>query len=295
MDLYKFAVVFLLAVHVQADGRLAALTKLKQVYASGASSDGPSVNIGCVMKNCLTQSFGCLASSVCRNAMSCAQKCLDMWDNDTTSEKIKVQNCSNACAFTFVDKAYENFMECVSDHDCIAFPPIPNTCRAPNVHPQKMLSLQDMNGSWWVMKGLNPVYDCYPCQHLSMAPINKTTWAYRPKYQVHLTNGSLLLVSQEMLLANTSAPGENISFVYHDVGLDHYETWWLLDKANDGSYMTMYYCGNTLQWYYEGAIVLARNKTLDKDAYSNIASSFQKAVGLDLTKFCDVSISNCPD
>ena len=78
--------------------------------------------------------------------------------------------------------------------------------------------------------------------------------------------------------------------------MDHFETWWLLDKASDASYMTMYYCGNTLQWYYEGALVLARNQTLDKAAYANIATSFQKAVGLNLNDFCDVYTSkNCPD
>ena len=78
--------------------------------------------------------------------------------------------------------------------------------------------------------------------------------------------------------------------------MDHFETWWLLDKANDGSHMIMYYCGNTLQWYYEGALVLSKNQTLDKSVYADIATSFQKSVGLDLNDFCDVrATSTCPD
>ena len=272
------------------------LLDLQRIYAKTSFDDGPSVDIPCVMGHCLTPSLGCLASSMCRNAMSCSQKCLKMWDNDTTHGKVIVQNCSNACSFTYEDKAYENFMECVTDNKCIAFPPIPNTCRSPNIHPQKNLSLTDMQGSWWVVKGLNPVYDCYPCQHLSMAPLNKTIWAYRPNYQVPLVNGSLLLIKQEMLIPNKSAPGGNISFVYHDVGMDHFETWWLLDKASDGSHMIMYYCGNTLQWYYEGALVLSKYQTLDKSVYADIATSFQKSVGLDLNDFCDVrATSTCPD
>ena len=258
--------------------------------------DGPSVNVACVTLHCLKQSSGCLLSSECRQAMSCSQNCLKMWDNDTTDGKIIVQNCSNACSFTYGGKAYEDFMECVTDNNCIAFPSIPNTCLGSKVRPQKILSLKDMEGSWWVVKGFHPVYDCYPCQHLSIAPLNQTTWSYQPKYQVHLTNGSLSLVSQVMLLPNTSAPGENISFVYHDMGLDHHETWWLLDKASDGSYMTMYYCGNTLQWYYEGALVLAKDRTLVGSAYTDIAASFQKAVELNLNEFCDVNTStSCPD
>lgn len=297
MGVSKFAVCLLLLIataNVETAVAKLAWTLMERVYKSSGS--GPSVDIGCVTTHCLTQSFGCLASSECRNAMSCSQKCLKMWDNDTTHDKVVVQNCSNACSFTYGGKAYENFMECVTDNNCISFPPIPNTCRGPNVHPQKMLTLKDMQGSWWVVKGYNPVYDCYPCQYLSIAPINQTTWAYQPKYQVHLKNGTLFLVSQLMLLPNTSAPGANISFIYHDMGLDHHETWWLLDKAVDASYLTMYYCGNTLQWYYEGALVLARDRALDESVYPNIATSFQKAVGLSLNDFCDVNTStSCPD
>ena len=68
----------------------------------------------------------------------------------------------------------------------------------------------------------------------------------------------------------------NTSFIYHDMGLDHHETWWLLDKAADTSpgYLTIYYCGNTLQWYYEGALVLSRDRALTESVYANIATSF---------------------
>ena len=94
----------------------------------------------------------------------------------------------------------------------------------------------------------------------------------------------------------SSPPGQNISFVYNDVGLYHYETWWLIDKADDGSYILMYYCGHTLQWYYEGALALARNRTLDEAAYADIASAYQKAVGLDTSQFCSTTTAtSCPD
>ena len=68
----------------------------------------------------------------------------------------------------------------------------------------------------------------------------------------------------------------NISFVYHDAGLVHNETWWLLDKANDGSFIAMYYCGNSLHWNYEGSLVLARNKTLSAQVYVNVTAAYQK-------------------
>ena len=269
---------------------------LKELFMPPASvSVTPTIDIVCMLELCTKQSISCLLASNCRNAVKCAQQCMADWDSDKTLEKFHVQNCTNKCAFTFADDTYAKFVGCFSDYQCIGFPPIKNTCRAPNVHPIKQLSIKDMQGSWWVVKGYHPVYDCYPCQRLYLTPYNASFWNYTPVYQVYLTNDSLELVTQHMTIP-TSPAGKNISFVYHDVGLVHYETWWLIDKAEDGSYLQMYYCGHTLQWNYEGALVLARNRTLDDGAYASIASSYQKAVGLDFSQFCNTSTStSCPD
>lgn len=128
---------------------------------------------------------------------------------------------------------------------------------------------------WWVVKGYHPVYDCYPCQQLLFHEINSTSWTYYTQYQVYLTNGTLKLVSLGAVIP-MSQPWMNISFVYHDAGLVHNETWWLLDKANDGSFIAMYYCGNSLHWNYEGSLVLARNKTLSAQVYVNVTAAYQK-------------------
>ena len=125
------------------------------------------------------------------------------------------------------------------------------------------------------------MYDCYPCQHLFISRLNATSWKY------HLS-------SDPYIMPNTT-PGENISFVYHDLGLSHYETWWLVDAAEDMSYVLLYYCGNTLQWYYDGALVLSRNTTLPDTAYTAIAASYLKTSGLDFNKFCRTKSQECPD
>ena len=188
-----------------------------------------------------------------------------------------------------------SFMECVGDNQCMSLPPIPSQCRAPgNITLLKKLSPKDLEGAWWVTKGLHPVYDCYPCQHLSFKPLNATTWSYKPKYQVYLANGSLELADQEFFFPNTT-PGDSISFLYHDVGLSHYETWWLFDAADDKSYILLYYCGHTLQWYYDGSLVLSRQPSLSAADYTNITESYSKAVGLKLSDFCDTTTKQCPD
>ena len=134
-----------------------------------------SVDIACMFEHCLAESVICLTNQGCRDAIICDQKCLNEWDSDTTKEKFHIQNCTNICAWTYVDKTYQKFIRCLTTHQCLTFPPIPKTCRAPNIHPLKQLSIKDLEGDWWVVKGLHPVYDCYPCPvsytHLTLPTI----------------------------------------------------------------------------------------------------------------------------
>lgn len=257
----------------------------------------PSTNLTCLTQHCLKQASACALKTDCRKAMECATKCMKMWDNDTTSEKYHVQNCTNICAFSYRVEAYDNFMACVSEHKCVSFPAIPSQCKAPEkLTVLKKVAIKDLAGSWWVVKGGHLVYDCYPCQHLLIKQLNSTTWSYTPKYEVYLANGSLGLVHDTFMWhIPDPTSGPELSFVYHDAGLVHYENWWLFDAADDLSYILMYYCGNTLQWYYDGALVLSKEKTLSAADYTKIAASYSKGIGLDTAKFCNTSTTNCPD
>lgn len=259
-------------------------------------SNHGDVDIACMLEHCFSESVTCVMDQGCRDAIVCDAKCMSEWDEDTTKGKFHVQNCTNICAWTNVDNAYQHFLRCVTDtaHQCIKFPPIPKTCRAPNIHPLKKLSVKDLQGNWWVVKGLHPIYDCYPCQTIYFSPINETAWNYTSYYQVYQANGSLSLAYLQTVIS-ISDPENNISFAYDDIGLMHYETWWLIDKADDSSYLLLYYCGNTLEWNYEGAQVLARNTTLDAAAYVRIAASYQEALGLKLSDFsCNTRTQHCP-
>ncbi len=255
----------------------------------------PSMNVECLLEHCAVQAGECVLDKDCRSACLCSQKCMGQWDLDNTTEKVHVQNCTNICAFSYTGKVYEDFIGCVASHECLSFPPIPSRCQGPdNITLLKKLAPQDLNGCWSVVSGRHPVYDCYPCQYLCFNQINATSWAYSPKYQVYLANGSLELVSQTMIIPNTS-PGEKVSFVYNDVGLPHYETWWLIDQADDKSYILLYYCGHTLEWNYDGALVFAREKSLPASDTASISNSYLKAAGLDYSKFCSTKTSQCPD
>ncbi|XP_065896289.1 uncharacterized protein [Dysidea avara] len=234
----------------------------------------------------------CEGNKICRDYIACNAKCLDQWDEDNTTQKFQVQNCANICQFSLYDKTIDKYMRCVTEHNCISLPLIPNTCRTSIVKPVKQLSVKDLDGYWWVVRGYHKVYDCYPCQHTHFQAINDNSWEYAPSYVVPLANGSHAVISQKFQMPVAPA-GQKISFKYYDAGLLHYETWWLLDKAEDGSYVTAYYCGNTMNWNYEGAIVMARNTSIPTNDYGKISMSFKTAVGLDLSEFCQDDVMNC--
>ena len=258
----------------------------------------PSINGTCLVKYCAALSAKCGLDKGCREAVACSAGCFKYWDKDTSPQKFTVQNCTNKCTFTYgEEKVFKDYMGCLTDHDhaCISFPPIPSTCKASRVKPVKQLTTKDFNGKWWVQRGYHKVYDCYPCQTIDIHSINATAWSYSPVYKTYLVNNSLYYVTNLHFVMPMTKPGEKIAFRYLDVGMDHFEEWWPIDKADDNSWIQMYYCGSTLQWNYEGALVLSKAKTILKSDYIQIAASYKQAVGLDLIDFCyvDTTGKNC--
>ena len=287
----KWLVSFLLVL-----GLASASTESASVADSHGAKVSPAINIACLIENCLLPIGSCVLDSTCRTALTCSKKCFDLWDNDTTSEKYIVQNCTNICAFSYGEEAsYARIMTCAGDNKCTQFPPIPSQCRAPgNLTLLKKLPSEILEGDWWVLKGKHPVYDCYPCQRVHFKRINASSFLYTPNYQVYLANGSLHLVEDQHFLFPNTTPGANVTMNYQDIGLSHTETWWLFDAADDKSYVVLYYCGNTMQWFYDGALVVSKEKTLTDADYTKIKASFERAVGLDSTKFCTTKTNPCP-
>ncbi len=93
-----------------------------------------------------------------------------------------------------------------------------------------------------------------------------------------------------------TSPRENVIFVYRDVGLDHFETWWLIDQPEDKSYFVIYYCGNTAGWYYDGALVFSKETSLSASALTDVILMLSKVTGLDFSTFCKPNTGSlCPN
>ena len=277
---------------------LTAAVFLAGLAATVEAGSGSPINSVCVAKHCAKQSATCFADKACRENLGCAAKCFGDWDKDKTAEKFSVQNCTGICTFSYSSNAYTTFMTCLAEKQCMTLPTIPNTCKGPsNITLLKEIPITQMEGAWWVVRGYHPVYDCYPCQNDHLSPHNSTAWVYSPHYQVYLANGSLGLIDQSGFVDTTttnSAAGYKIAF--EDAGISNYETWWIIDRADDRSYYLIYYCGNVLQWYFEGAIVLSEAPELPEKSVSAITDSYKKATGLDFSKFCSPRAgSGCPD
>ena len=252
----------------------------------------------CMALHCAKSAALCFANKVCGENIGCVSKCWDMWDQDTTPGKDHVQNCTSMCTFSYENDVYDDFIGCLGTHKCINFPSIPNLCKGPDhIKIQKNISLSEMEGQWWVLRGHNPVYDCFPCQRNTIQKVNSTAWSYRPSYEVYLVNGSLKSVSQSgAIVDNAPNPGFNISLV--DAGLVNYQTWWVFDRVEDDtagiSYYLIYYCGNSLQWNFQGAIVYSKAAVLADAVVPAITESFKTNAGLDYSSFCSPTVTGCP-
>ena len=256
---------------------------------------GSDIDAACVISNCAKPTAGCLVDRGCREAIGCAQSCIAKWDSDTTPRKLTVQNCTNTCAFTYGNDAYVAFMACITMNKCLTLDTIPDTCKQ-SVTPLKQLSTADLKGNWWALRGYHPVYDCYPCKRLEFSPMTQQAGSmdFKTTFQGYMVNGSRVKVSGEATVPSSS-PGSPISFDITGLGPSLSMKWWLIDQADDKSYILMYYCGSVLQWNYEGALVLSMNNTLPPADYTKIEASYMKAVGLKLADFCTVNASSsCP-
>lgn len=248
-------------------------------------------NLPCLYDNCFNEMVACKDMD-CQKYLACSATCISQWDKDTTVGKFDVLNCTSKCQFTYVDDAADKFMTCSALNGCIELPPIPSTCKAASAKPAKQLSVKDLDGDWWVVRGYHPVYDCYGCKRERFQAMGSDSYQWSPSYLATLVDGSQKPVSQKFEMP-VEPPGQGFTFTFDDGGAINNATWWVVDKADDGSYALVYYCGNVADWNYEGGIVMAQSTSLPTSAYTKIAASFKTTVGLDLTDFCHNQVSNC--
>eukprot|EP01062_Namystynia_karyoxenos_P006188 TRINITY_DN12162_c0_g1_i1.p1 TRINITY_DN12162_c0_g1~~TRINITY_DN12162_c0_g1_i1.p1 ORF type:complete len:550 (+),score=168.37 TRINITY_DN12162_c0_g1_i1:96-1652(+) len=244
--------------------------------AAAAAAAGP-IDMKCTIAHCSKTSERCFLERTCRAGLECAQGCMKQWDSDPSPQKLTVQNCSNACVTSYADARYVEYMNCMTTHNCLNFPAINDSCPAPK--PAAALSVADMEGDWWAVAGLHPLYDCYGCDRWSVRRLNDTTWVADISYASQAVNGTVLTETVHWPVPQ-APPGQPIAGFCQGCfvkGMPHGETWYLLDKDPAGAWIALNYCGSTLAWHYHGALVLAKGE-LDAVAEQRLRATFRASV-----------------
>eukprot|EP00475_Leptophrys_vorax_P001118 TRINITY_DN1057_c0_g1_i1.p1 TRINITY_DN1057_c0_g1~~TRINITY_DN1057_c0_g1_i1.p1 ORF type:complete len:262 (-),score=64.41 TRINITY_DN1057_c0_g1_i1:38-823(-) len=235
-----------------------------------------SQDIGCLLVHCGSQVITCSVTSPCKDCLSCVQKCGS-----------GNQTCTIICTETYGDDKFDALSSCMIENKCITPSPAQNCPVPPSSSIKTAVTLNHLDGTWYVLKGLNPAYDCYDEQTMSFH-FDGTNWGYvynmsSPKFRSINCNISSV----------AAAPGQfTVSYEEHGiVGTDH---WYVVsDFTNGGSeFAIVYYCGSNPMWTkYQGAVVISKTKL------TSISSDVQQALNKDLAvaasslsldKFCDV-------
>eukprot|EP00475_Leptophrys_vorax_P009623 TRINITY_DN1636_c0_g1_i1.p1 TRINITY_DN1636_c0_g1~~TRINITY_DN1636_c0_g1_i1.p1 ORF type:complete len:279 (-),score=51.21 TRINITY_DN1636_c0_g1_i1:532-1368(-) len=252
-----------------------------------------SIDYLCLIGHCGLQSVACGAETECRTCLNCIQGCQKIPDNST--QKLALQNCTIGCLGAYSDDKYDAMMSCIDTNNCITLTPITVPCRT--VTNALTAPMTHLKGYWWVAFGLHPVYDCLPCQYLSFLPHpENNTWVYHTSYEIFGADGQYHHKELDVPVNASVAEdvtSTSVTFAYHSEGLNHEETWHVLetftDQASGADFALVYYCGGTRNWQYEGVLALS-SKQSNPTIPDEVTNAYA-ALGIDSGDFCHVGNS----
>jgi hypothetical protein len=234
-------------------------------------------DIGCLLFHCGAQTIACSTTSPCKDCLSCVQKC-----------PAGNQTCTIVCTETYGDSKFDALSSCMVQNKCIK-PSPGQPCPAPVSSSLKpAVTLSHLEGTWYVLKGLNPAYDCYDQQTMSFS-FDGSNWGYvynmsSPKFRSIDCNISAI----------AGHAGEfTVSYEEHGIqGTDH---WYVVSDFTSGGteFAIVYYCGANPMWsQYQGAVVISKSHfsgDLPAEVEQALNKDLQTAVpDLTLSKFCAV-------
>ena len=134
------------------------------------------------------------------------------------------------------------------------------------------LPLATLAGTWYIVLGQNPIYDCFPCQVTICAflldnPFQVFTFgmdkAGNPRvvmdYQVERDDGTIVDKRVIELIEQKNDKKEGaLSLSGIQNGLMHEEEWRVVAMNKGQDMLVASYCGTMTSWTYHGLVVLAR-------------------------------------
>ncbi|KAJ3084678.1 Vitamin D3 receptor [Quaeritorhiza haematococci] len=269
------------------------LTKAGSDEANARKSAAAPVkpDLWCFARNCFQQGWKCATNAVCREALNCMGKCAA--DDD---------QCHMSCMVTYDSREFDAFINCaVFKHKCL--PDLesnkPFTCHEPSSLAPNFQSLSQLTGSWYIVGGLNPAYDCFDCQVGTFyVPQNaEATEGYRvEEYFVKtLLNTTRKLYNNETISQWKKAKGEPGKIFYRsgEEYLFRETEWQVVGLADDGKWAVMSYCGNSGNLKYEGLVVYGREPVLTDGQWDEVKGSLRKRTVFDAEGLCRPKTTGC--
>ena len=164
------------------------------------------------------------------------------------------------------------------------------------------LPLSSLAGVWYIVLGLNPIYDCFPCQVtfttfllFSLYQVFSFGLDKQGKdrvvmdYQVEREEGDIVSKRVVEFIEQKNNNEEGVlSLSGIQNGLMHEEEWRVLAENSDNGWMVASYCGAMTSWRYRGLVVLAR-----VGGVTDQMEQWVDSLGFNSTQLCKPKSQGC--
>mmetsp|Transcript_19427 Transcript_19427/g.46828 ORF Transcript_19427/g.46828 Transcript_19427/m.46828 type:complete len:339 (+) Transcript_19427:55-1071(+) len=299
---------------------------------------GPQPKIGCMVTHCAKEVLECglapKSKDTCMGALTCSLNCSKQDDGVHN----QAPGCAYLCEMMYgkTSPVYTKLIECAGEtNKCLPIYPDDGECLATDADAvQNLTSLDQLEGDWWVVKGvncgqqkdgypfrpgagyppLNPTkgksfpggYDWYPCQHERFVRSNghdfpnpTSPWVNNITY-CGGANGGLADCNTTIIdtVANVTmcAPGV-VCHNYTDAPLKPQFEHWRVISWPHPDYVASIWCGGTPLVTYNGGITLARNKRSLDGMPAWVEENFRAAYakfGVEWEQMCPSNNEDCP-
>jgi len=242
----------------------------------------PTPSIPCMLTRCGYETFACLTDRQCLKALACLVPC----GSD--------QACTFHCISNYETDTFHNLNRCnIQEQHCIELASLPESeddCGGEGeTTALASLPLSSLTGIWYIVLGLNPIYDCFPCQVFSFGLDKQGNDRVVMDYQVEREEGDIVSKRVVEFIEQKNKNEEGVlSLSGIQNGLMHEEEWRVVAENTGNGWLVASYCGAMTSWRYRGLVVLAR-----VGGVTDQMEQWVDSLGFNTTQLCKPKSQGC--